>query len=147
PSFVYAIADNFEAVKYFRHDVRPTTGDDTLASVKKYLAAGVPSMFGYWTFPSHELGDAPGSIPYPCSVEESDGGHALVAVGYDDEKEIVNTVCNEVTKGALLVRNSWGDSWGQQGYGWFPYQYVTDELADEFWSLLSMDWVETGKFG
>jgi C1A family cysteine protease len=47
--FVYAVADNYEAVKYFCHDslganVPPAT---VLLTVKHYLAAGIPSMFGF----------------------------------------------------------------------------------------------------
>jgi len=70
-----------------------------------------------------------------------------VAVGYDDGKKITNTACNKTTTGALLIRNSWGTGWGDQGYGWLPYDYVANKLAMDFWSLLSMEWVDTNKFG
>lgn len=148
-SFVYAIADNFEAIQYFCHDPyganRPSK--DVLDDVKLFLAADVPSMFGFYGFPSFEKCDIPGGIPYPCVGEEAEWGHAIVAVGYDDEKEILNTSCNTKTKGALLIRNSWGEDWGDKGYGWLPYDYVLSGLADDFWSLLSMNWVNTKQFG
>jgi C1A family cysteine protease len=118
-----------------------------LDSVRKYLNAGVPSMFGFWGFPSFEKSDVRGGIPYPCDGESAEWGHAIVAVGYDDEKKITNTIDQKVRKGALLIRNSWGTSWGDKGYGWLPYDYVTNGLATDFWSLLSMEWVETGQFG
>ena len=70
-----------------------------------------------------------------------------MAVGYDDNKKIKNTACGEETTGALLIRNSWGTKWGEKGYGWLPYDYVLNRLALDFWSLLSMEWVDTGKFG
>lgn len=148
PSFVYAVADNFESLKYFAHDPvsEPANPGKTIESVKKYLATGVPSMFGFWGFASFEKSDAPGHIPFPCPTERAQWGHAIVAVGYDDDKKIVNTKCNVTTKGALLIRNSWGTGWGDAGYGWIPYEYVAKGLAMDFWSLMSMEYVETGNF-
>jgi C1A family cysteine protease len=148
-SFVYAVADNYEATKYFCHDPLgqnvPTT--TVLNSVKNYLAAGIPSMFGFWGFRSFWHQDPPGHIPFPCPNDLYDGwGHALVAVGYDDNKKITNKVCNKTTKGALLIRNSWGPNWGDKGYGWFPYDYVKYRIAVDFWSLISMEWLDTGNF-
>ena len=43
------------------------------------------------------------------------GGHAVAAVGYDDSMKILNTNPKGVeTKGALLIRNSWGTGWGER---------------------------------
>jgi C1A family cysteine protease len=149
PAFVYAVADNYEALQYFCHDPQGANvpGNKVLSSVKKYLAGGVPSIFGFWGFSSFNNSDAKGHIPYPCPGENAQWGHAIVAVGYDDKKKIKNTQCNKETKGALLIRNSWGTGWGDAGYGWLPYDYVVNKLAMDFWSLLRMKWVNTKEFG
>ena len=149
PAFIYSIADNYEVLKYFCHDplgsgISPAT---VLESVKKYLAAGIPSMFGFYGFPSFNDSDVKGGIPYPCQGESAEWGHAIVAVGYDDEKKITNLKCNKATTGALLIRNSWGTTWGDKGYGWLPYEYIVNKLASDFWSLLGMEWVDSGQFG
>ncbi len=148
PSFVYAVADNFEAITYFCHDPlgKNIPFATVLASVKKYLAAGIPSMFGFYGFPSFDQSDVTGGIPFPCPGERAQWGHAIVAVGYDDKKKIKNKSCNKQTTGALLIRNSWGTSWGDKGYGWLPYDYVRNGLALDFWSLLWMEWVNTNQF-
>lgn len=148
-SFVYAIADNYEALRYFCHDPlgRDIPPSAVLASVKRYLAAGIPSMFGFFGFPSFNDSNLRGGIPYPCPGERAIWGHAIIAVGYDDGLKITNTRCNKQTKGALLIRNSWGTSWGDSGYGWLPYDYVLKRLAMDFWSLLRMEWVATKQFG
>lgn len=146
-SFVYALADNFEAMKYFRHDPVGTPPSNVLNNVKRWLAAGIPAMFGFYGFDSFNATNVRGGIPFPCPGERAQWGHAIAAVGYDDAFEITNTRCNKVTRGALLIRNSWGTGWGDRGYGWLPYDYVLNGLANDFWSLISMKWVDTQNFG
>ena len=107
-------------------------------------------MFGFYGFDSFNQSSNNGEIPFPCLSERVRWGHAIVAVGYDDNKIIENNLCEQEeneTKGALLIRNSWGTNWGNQGYGWLPYEYVRRRYALDFWSLLQMEWVDTGKFG
>lgn len=120
--FVYALAENYSTVKYFCHDpqgseIKPA---EVLVSVKSYLTAGIPSMFGFWGFQSFEDTDVPGDIPYPCKGESAQWGHAIMAVGFDDDRKITNLKCKGEAKGALLIRNSWGTGWGDNGYGWLP---------------------------
>ncbi len=139
PAFVYSLGASFKAVKYFHLDPPGSGPAQRLAHVKRFLAARCPSMFGFTVYES--LYDAKdGKIPFPGKGDKVAGGHAVVAVGYDDGLAI------GAQKGALLIRNSWGTGWGDKGYGWLPYEYVTAGLADDFWSVQSLDWVNTGQF-
>ena len=147
--FVYSIADNFEAVKYFCHDPlgKRVSPEDVLISIKSYLASGVPSMFGFLGFRSSESSDVKGGFCLPHPSERVQWGHAVAAVGYDDELKIQNLQYPGIeSKGALLIRNSWGRQWGDNGYGWIPYDYVLHNLAMDFWSILQMEWVNTNQF-
>ncbi len=58
-----------------------------------------------------------GVVPVPAAGEKSAGGHALCVVGYDD------------SKGWLIFKNSWSASWGDAGYGYLPYAYVSMLIA------------------
>lgn len=148
-AFCYAFAQNYQALQYFRLD-GPQGMDrkKLLARIKQFLAAGLPSMFGFSVYSSISQAAEGGQIPFPCRGDAHMGGHAVVAVGFDDELEIENQDDKEAkTTGALLIRNSWGTQWGEKGYGWLPYQYVLEGLAVDWWTLLKSKWVETGKFG
>jgi C1A family cysteine protease len=145
-AFCYSFAENFKSIKYFRHDPAELPAEDILGSVKRSLAAGVPAMFGFTVYSSFDQARRTGMIPFPTGTERIAGGHAILAVGYDDGLEIKNEDADRPTTGALLIRNSWGEGWGQEGYGWLPYEYVLRELAMDFWSILKQDWVDTGQF-
>ncbi|PKK83687.1 MAG: cysteine protease [candidate division Zixibacteria bacterium HGW-Zixibacteria-1] len=146
--FVYAIADNYEALKYFCHDPlgKNIPKDKVLKTIKTFLAAKIPSMFGFFGYQSFGHSDVKGGVPIPCTGEWQIWGHAVLAVGYDDNLVIKNTICNKKSKGAFLFKNSWGASWGDKGYGWLPYEYVLNGDALDFWSLISMKWLETKNF-
>lgn len=123
-----------------------TLTNDVLKSIKKYLAAGVPSVFGFTVYQSIRHADNDGKIPFPAFNEKILGGHAVAAVGYDDSMEITNNISGCTSKGAILIRNSWGSEWGENGYGWLPYDYVLKGLALDWWSVLKQEWVDTGLF-
>jgi len=147
-AFCYAFAQNYKALQYYRLDPPGTTAPALLSQIKKNLAAGLPSMFGFTVFSSIRQASTTGKIPYPTGGDSVAGGHAIVAVGYDDAMSIQNTNPGATaTVGALLIRNSWGTGWGDHGYGWLPYDYVLKALAVDWWSLIQSGWVDTKNFG
>lgn len=147
PAFCYAFAQNYQALSYYRLDPPGVDRKALLSRIKSNLAAGLPSMFGFTVYSSIAQADKTGNIPFPVRGERIMGGHAVDAVGYDDSLKIRNNAVGaEETTGALLLRNSWGAEWGVGGYGWLPYEYVLRGLAEDWWSLLKAEWVDTGLF-
>jgi len=146
PAFCYAFAQNYQAITYFRHDAPGARKNDILASIKTHLAQGHPAMFGFSVYSSIRESEKDGKIPFPSQGEKFLGGHAIVAVGYSDGIEITNPYNGNKTVGALLIRNSWGTKWGENGYGWLPYEYVLKGLAQDFWSIVNKEWIDTGQF-
>lgn len=146
-AFCYAFAQNFQAINYYRLDPPGMKRADLLERIKTNLAVGLPSMFGFTVYSSYTQAGSSGMIPYPAPGERTVGGHAVVAVGFDDKKKIQNnSPGTKATVGALLIRNSWGTGWGEDGYGWLPYDYVLKGLAVDWWSLLKNEWINTGEF-
>lgn len=102
----------------------------TLLELKQVLVNGDPIVFGIEVYESFQspLTDSTGVIPMPNPVVETlEGGHAIVLVGFDD------------TKQRFKFRNSWGTGWGDKGYGYIPYAYVTNpDLSSDFWVITSV---------
>jgi C1A family cysteine protease len=146
-AFCYAYAQNYQSISYYRLDPQGTSPQDLLGRIKTNLAAGLPSMFGFSVYSSIVQAEETGRIPLPTPHEWLMGGHAVMAVGFDDGLEITNSnPGGTTTTGALRIRNSWGTAWGEDGYGWLPYEYVTRGLAVDWWSLLKNEWIDTGQF-
>jgi len=148
-AFCYAFAQNYQAITYYRLDPLQASPTDLLKRIKTNLSKGLPSMFGFTVYQSYGQSNSNGGkLPFPTKSEKVVGGHAIDAVGYDDKMKIQNTNPGGIeTIGALLIRNSWGTGWGDQGYGWLPYEYVLQGLAIDWWSILKTEWIDTGNFG
>jgi C1A family cysteine protease len=140
----FAFANNFKAVKYYRIDTPKKEKTAILNDIKLHLTNNLPLMFGFTCYASLDQATG-GKIPYPGKNDKMDGGHAIVACGFHDKMKIVNPLDKSTTTGAILVRNSWGD-WGENGYGWLPYEYVLSGLASDFWVLIQNSWVDTDIF-
>ncbi len=147
-AFCYAFAQNFQAISYYRLDPPGISKSKLLDRIKTWLAAGLPSMFGFSVFSSYEQAKKTGKIPFPTKHESYVGGHAVVAIGFDDGMTIKNSNSGaKKTTGALLIRNSWGTKWGDAGYGWLPYEYVLRSQAVDWWSLVKNEWIDAKVFG
>ncbi len=135
-AFLYAMASNFKAMKYLRLDDHREPGDKVLEDLRRCIADGYPAAFGFPVYSSiNDVEESNGYIiPYPTESDEFEGGHAVLAIGYDQERELI------------LIRNSWGEDWGYEGHAWMPYDYVLMGLARDFWTVMSTCWVDVDQF-
>ncbi len=134
--FLYSFAARFREVSYVRLGARNARSGEILDVVRSFLAAGFPVAFG---LPVPTSISRSAEISYRPAFDSVLSGQALLAVGYDDR-------WLSSSRGALLVRNSWGAAWGDQGYGWVPYAFVEERLAADFWTMLRPDWLASGEF-
>jgi len=97
-----------------------------LTQLQSCLSEGFPFVFGFTVYESFmsEAVAKTGMMPMPKPKEKVAGGHAVMAVGFDDKSQVV------------IVRNSWGKDWAAKGYFYMPYTYITSShLCDDFWTI------------
>lgn len=119
PQKCYEEAKKYKALKYFRLD------NSDIRQLKSCLFAGFPFVFGVTVYKSfYDADEANGVVPMPRSDDTPLGGHAILCVGYDDDKKL------------FIIHNSWGKDVGDKGYYYIPYDYLTNkDLADDFWTI------------
>jgi C1A family cysteine protease len=115
----YSEAKKRQAIQYMRVN-------QSLGQLKGCLAEGFPFVFGFSVYESF-LGPAvarTGKVEMPRANEAFEGGHAVLAVGYDEGAQ------------RFIVRNSWGPKWGMSGYFTMPYPYLLQpSLSRDFWTI------------
>lgn len=136
-----------QAISYVRIDSMQQPLNTLVDELKKYLLKKIPIMFGFSVFTSINQSNTNGGlIPYPTVGEGLDGGHAIVLCGFNDDIVIPNTVDKSTTKGGFIIRNSWSNRWGKNGFGVLPYKYITNQIALDFWALLNLEWLDWAVF-
>lgn len=115
----YTEAKKHISVKYHRIN-------QNLDDFKSCLKEGYPFVFGFVVYDSFETEEVAqtGKMIMPSQSETPLGGHAVMAVGYNETDEV------------FIVRNSWGPEWGDKGYFYMPYEYMTNiDLCSDFWTV------------
>lgn len=123
PRTAYTRALDHQAIEYQR------VPQDEL-TLKTTIAAKLPVVFGFSVYESFESDDVArtGDVSMPLPSEAMLGGHAVLCVGYDDERR------------RFICRNSWGSAWGDGGYFTMPYDYVLDpQLSDDLWAITRIE--------
>lgn len=98
----------------------------TLDAMRGCLADGHVFVTGISVFDSFERADVlkTGDVPMPSASESMLGGHAITICGYDDNAQRFRWL------------NSWGPSYGQNGFGTLPYGYLANpRLAGDTWAV------------
>jgi C1A family cysteine protease len=101
---------------YIKQDLNSLKGALTLYNV--------PIIFGIFVYDSFLTSAVAsnGMVPMPNTNKETlKGGHCVTLVGYNDANQ------------TFMCANSWGTLWGNKGYFYLPYAYVTNpNLAFDF---------------
>jgi C1A family cysteine protease len=117
PANAYSDALQYQVTEYLRVT-------QTLPQLKGCLADGFPFVFGFSVYENIYGPDHQPMAVLPLPSGKAIGGHAVLAVGYDDDKS------------QFTVRNSWGPHVQDQGYFYMPYAYATEPtLASDFWTV------------
>jgi C1A family cysteine protease len=117
PLSCYKAALDHRAVNYKRVP-------QSLMQLQDVLSTGFPIVCGISVYESFESDETiqSGNVPYPEKTEKMLGGHGIILCGYN------------TTQRTFTFRNSWGTSFGDNGYGTIPFNYIVNpDLTQDFW--------------
>jgi C1A family cysteine protease len=122
PSWVKVLAEKHQAVSYRRVKQR-------LDDLRAAIADSHPVAFGFSVYENlYSLNKDKYLLEFPDPNDAPEGGHAVTAVGYDDTLQY------------FIIRNSWGEEWGSNGYFLMPYNFILDKtLCSDFWTIELME--------
>lgn len=110
-----------------KHQITSYHRISTIDEMRTCLAEGFPFVFGFTVYEAFESAAVAksGVLNMPGPNEKMEGGHAVMAVGYDNSQN------------RFIIRNSWDTDWGMRGYFTMPYEYLdpNKNLADDFWTI------------
>lgn len=115
----YVKGEHTKAIQYYSLD---TT---ILDEMKNCIASGHPFVFGFNVYTSF-FGSWVDTMPIPGVKERLEGGHAVLAVGYDDSRK------------AVKIKNSWGIDWKDGGYFWMPYDFFLSDNCGDAWMVTGL---------
>lgn len=147
-AFCYALAGRYRSVEYQRLDPKDRPKEMVLQIVKTLLSQNRPVMFGvmayFGTWQQFAKSDR---LPFPAAGDTMFGAHNTAVVGYDDSITTVNEKDPSITTtGAFLIKNSYGVEWGDQGYGWIPYDYLLKRQSIDWWTIDKQEWLNLDDF-
>ncbi len=103
-------------------------------AVKSLLCQDIPIGFGFMVYSSFmtKKVQQSGVMPQPGWLEQIQGGHAVIAIGY-----LTNYVAgDQKIKDWVIVRNSWGENWGKKGTFLMPMKYFLNaSTSSDFWAI------------
>lgn len=99
-----------------------------MGEMKNALRNGYPFVAGiilFNSFQNYEVAST-GMVCLPSRGEVMLGGHVVICVGFNETKKV------------WIMRNSWGEHWGDNGYFYLPYDYLLSNLGQELWCITKM---------